>query len=141
MRSTFRRRRDPSQASFRCSGRPLRGHWPGPVRSSPPFVVIVETVGVRVQRSRDELLGDVRAVAVGRVDEVDAELDRAPQHRDRGVVVARRAPDALAGDPHRAEAEAVDLEVAADRERRHVASLAAAAGVPTKPFRLCVPSQ
>ena len=53
-----------------------------------------EIVGVGVQRLGDELLGDVRAVAVGGVDEVDAELDGAAQHGDRGVVVGRRAPDA-----------------------------------------------
>ena len=36
-----------------------------------------------MQRLRDQLLADVRAVGVGGVDEVDAELDRAPQHGER----------------------------------------------------------
>ena len=35
-------------------------------------------------------------------------------HRLRHVAVRRLTPDAVAGDPHRAEAEAVDREVAAD---------------------------
>jgi hypothetical protein len=38
-----------------------------------------EALRVGVQRLGDELFADVRTVAVGRVDEVDAELDRAPQ--------------------------------------------------------------
>ena len=71
---------------------------------------------VGVQRLADEVLGDERPVGVGGVDEVDAELGQRPQDRERGVVVGRRAPDALAGDAHRAEAEAGDLEVAADLE-------------------------
>ena len=56
-------------------------------------------------------------VGVGGVDEVDAELDRAAQDRLRLVAVGGRAPDAGAGDPHRAEAEAVDGQVAADTDR------------------------
>ena len=48
--------------------------------------------------------------------EVDAELDRAAQEGARGVGVVGLAPDAVAGDPHRAEAHAVDGQVAAERE-------------------------
>ena len=69
-----------------------------------------------MQRLGDQLLADVRPVAVGGVDQVDAELDGPPQDGDRGVVIGRRAPDALAGDAHGAEAEAMDLEVAAEGE-------------------------
>ena len=70
-----------------------------------------------MQRLADQFLGDVRAVGVGGVDEVDAELDGAAQHADAFVVVVRRAPDTLAGQAHGAESEAVDREVAADAER------------------------
>src|SRR5207245_1676867 len=56
----------------------------------------------------------------GGVDEVDAELDRTPEHADRGVVVLRRTPDALAGDAHRAEAETVHGQLAAEGERAAV---------------------
>ena len=43
--STRSRRRLPSQASRRCSGRPSRGHWPGPVRARPPLVAITRPSG------------------------------------------------------------------------------------------------
>jgi len=36
--------------------------------------------------------------------------------RIASLAVGRRAPDALAGDAHGAEAEPIDLDVAADRE-------------------------
>jgi hypothetical protein len=68
------------------------------------------------QRLGDEVLRDVRAVGVGRVDEVDAELGQPPQDGQRGLVAGRRPPDAVAGDAHRAVAEAGDLEVPADLE-------------------------
>ena len=55
-------------------------------------------------------------VGVGGVDEVDAELGQAPQDGEGLVAVLGRTPDAVAGDAHRAVAEAGDLEVAADLE-------------------------
>ena len=67
-----------------------------------------DDVPVRVERLADEVLADERPVGVGGVDEVDAELDRATQHRNRGVAVRRVAPDAGAGDAHGSEAEATD---------------------------------
>ena len=84
------------------------------------MVAIDEPVRIRVQRLADQFLGDVRAVGVRGVDEVDAELDEAAQHADAFVGVGRRAPDALARQAHRAESEAVDGEVAADGEGGHV---------------------
>jgi len=57
------------------------------------------------------LVGDVRPVGVGRVDVVDAQLDRGPQHLDRGGAVARRPEDARAGELHRAVADPVEVEV------------------------------
>ena len=74
-------------------------------------------VPVRVQRLADEALGDVRAVRVGRVDEVDPQLARPPQRPDRLAAIGRLAPDARTGDSHRAEPEAMDPEVAAYLER------------------------
>src|SRR5206468_3208430 len=61
-------------------------------------------------------LADMRAVRLRRVDEVHAELDGAAEHRQRFGAVARRTPDAFAGDPHRAETEAANIEVAAEGE-------------------------
>ena len=104
-----------------------------------------QAVGVRIQRVVDELLAEVRPVAVGRVDEVHAERDHAAQHVEHRVAVLRRAPHAGADDAHRAEAEAMDLEVVADLQAAargdpaHAAS--GASEVPRKPLRLCVPSQ
>ncbi len=85
---------------------------------------------VGVQRLGDELLADVRPVAVGRVDEVHAELDRAPDDRQRRVAIGRRAPGAGADDPHRPEAEPPDLDVAAERERLRHCSPATARRAP-----------
>ena len=45
------------------------------------------------------------------------ELDGAAQHADAFVAVGGRAPDALTGDAHGAEAEAVDGQIAAEGER------------------------
>ena len=57
------------------------------------------------------------AVGVRGVDEVHPEFDGAPQHPYAFVAVRGRAPDALAGQAHGAEAEAVDGQVAAEGER------------------------
>jgi hypothetical protein len=76
-----------------------------------------EVVRVRVERLADQLLADVRPVGVGGVDEVDAQLDRAAQHRLRLVPVGRRTPDPVPGDPHGPKPEAVDRQVPADVDR------------------------
>ena len=73
---------------------------------------------IRVQRFADQLVGDVRAVELGGVDVVDAELDGALQHRDRLVVIARRPEDAGPGQLHGAEADAMNGE-RAEREGLH----------------------
>ena len=71
-----------------------------------------EPVRIRVQRFADELLGHVRAVGVGGVDEVHAELDGTTQHPDALVVVLGWAPDPGPGDPHGSEGHPVDGQVA-----------------------------
>src|SRR6202030_2371048 len=68
-------------------------------------------VAVREERLPDDLVGDVRAVGVGRVDVVDAQLDRGPQHLDGGPAVAWRPEDARAGELHRAVADPVEVTV------------------------------
>jgi hypothetical protein len=73
-----------------------------------------QVLRIGVQRLADELFTDVRAVGVGRVDEVDAEFDRSPQYREGLVAVLRFAPNAGAGDLHSAVAEAVHREIAAE---------------------------
>ena len=116
MVSTPSRRRLSSASWRRYGGKPSGIHTSGPVRSRPGLGRDDQAV-VGMQRLADDLLGDVRAVGVGGVDEVDAEFDRAPQHADRFVAVGGRAPNALAGEAHGAEAEAVDGEIAAESER------------------------
>src|SRR5262249_20238035 len=60
---------------------------------------------VGIQRLGDQLFTHFRPVGVGCVDQVDAELDGAPQYPDRLVPVLRLAPDTGTGDLHRAEAQ------------------------------------
>ena len=50
-----------------------------------------------MQRLADQLVGDIRTVELRGVDVVDAQLDCAPQHGERLVVVTRRAEDAGPG--------------------------------------------
>src|SRR3546814_587593 len=69
-----------------------------------------------MKRLADELLGNVGSVGIGRVDEGHSQLWQSSQRAERLLPVGRLAPYALAGDPHRAEAEAVDLDIAADPE-------------------------
>jgi hypothetical protein len=71
-----------------------------------------ETLGVGVERLGDQLLADLGTIGVGSVDQVDAELDGALENRNRAVVVGRRPPDSLPGDPHCPVAEPSHLEVA-----------------------------
>ncbi len=80
------------------------------------MVAITRFVGIRPQRLGDQVLGHLGAVRVGGVDQVDAALDEVAEQRAGGGRIGRFAPDAGAGDPHRAEAEAPDLEVAAEEE-------------------------
>ena len=89
---------------------------PGPGPRQAPLGRDHEAAGVGVERLGDQLLAHLGPVGVGGVDEVDAELDGAAQDRLRALAVGRRPPDALAGDPHRAEPEPAHLEVAAERD-------------------------
>jgi len=78
--------------------------------------------GVGVQRFADEFVGDVRAVELRGVDVVDAEFDRAPEHRDGLLVIPRRAEDPGSGQLHGAEADAAD-SVGSEGEAVHVSYL------------------
>src|SRR6185312_1784999 len=80
------------------------------VADNPDFGHDVHIV-VREERLPDDLVGGERAVGVGRVDVVDAQLDCGTQQLDRGGAVARRPEDAGAGELHRAVADPVEVEV------------------------------
>src|SRR5436190_24248227 len=60
-----------------------------------------------MQRLGDEFLVYVRAVTVGGVEEIHAQLERLAQHGVRGGAVPGRSPDIRAADAHRAEAQAI----------------------------------
>ena len=71
-----------------------------------------QVLGVGVKRLGDQLLVDVRAVRVRGIEESAAELVGPAQHAKRGRPVLRRPPDLRPADPHGAEAQAIDAEVA-----------------------------
>ena len=87
-------------------------------------------LGVGVQGAADDLLVGVGAVGVGGVDEGDAEVDGAAQHADGLLGVGRRAPEAGAGQVHRAVAEAVHGQVFAEGEGWRLAPKDLHRGVP-----------
>ena len=74
---------------------------------------------IGVQCLADQILADVRPVRIRRIDEVDVELGEPAQDPQRLVAVGGLAPHPLAGDAHRAEAEAMDGEVVGDLDGRH----------------------
>src|SRR5665213_2327029 len=76
-----------------------------------------EALRVGVQRLPDQFFSDIRSVGVGGVDEVHPELDRATEHADRLVVIARWAPNARSGQLHRPIPETIDRELAAEAKR------------------------
>jgi hypothetical protein len=69
-----------------------------------------------VKRLAKQILGDERPVGIGGVEQVDAEFDRAAQHRSRRAAVARLAPHTGAGQLHRAVPESMHGLLASDRE-------------------------
>ena len=55
----------------------------------------------------DELLRHIRSVRVGRVDEIDAQLDGAPQDAQGEIAIPRGSPHAAPRKLHRPETEPV----------------------------------
>jgi len=76
-----------------------------------------ERVVVGCERLADQAFGDRRAVGVGGVDEVDAEVGRALEDLPGFLLVVGWADDPLAGEPHCAEPQSMDRILAADVER------------------------
>src|SRR5439155_15813848 len=71
-----------------------------------------EAFRIVMQSFGDQDLAGMRAVAFGGVEEVDAELYRAPHHLERLCAVAVLAPDAaVVDDAHRAEPDAIDAQL------------------------------
>src|ERR1700676_3315912 len=51
---------------------------------------------IRMQRLRDQPLGNFGTVGIGGIDEIYAEFDGAPQHADRLLFVLWRSPNSAA---------------------------------------------
>ena len=65
----------------------------------------------------EQIFGDVRAVGVGRVEEVDAEIDGAAKQGDGGWTAnGRLAPGTLPDEAHGAVAEPVQGQVISEQE-------------------------
>src|SRR6266853_1032588 len=71
---------------------------------------------VRMQGLRNEPLRDKGAVRVGRVDEVDAQIDSPPKNSNALGRVFGFTPDSLACQTHRAETKSMDRSLSADFE-------------------------
>jgi len=66
---------------------------------------------IRKERLGDDLLTHVRAVRIGGVDEIHAQLDRAPEDANGFLAVFRLAPNAFARQAHGAETEPMNAQV------------------------------
>jgi len=87
---------------------PLAGAWPCQAalgRNDQP-------IGIGRQSFGDQLLADPRTVGIGGVDEGDAQFDHTAQQAYRCCPIRRWTPDARSSDPHGAEAEPADAEIA-----------------------------
>ena len=85
---------------------------PGTVRApeGPDLGHEGQAVRIGMQRLADNLVGNVRAVEIARVDVVHAAFDRLAQNGDRRVAILWRAEDVGAGELHGAVAHAVQLD-------------------------------
>src|SRR6266496_6333712 len=72
---------------------------------------------IRIQRFGNEELVRFRTVSIGGIDEIDAQLDRAPQNFLRVLAIRRPTPDPLARQAHRAKPEPVDQKIASQLKR------------------------
>src|SRR6185437_7655653 len=71
-------------------------------------------LAIRSKRFPNELLGEIGAVRIGGVDEVDAEIGQAAERLQSLRAISGRTPDSVADDAHCAEAETVDVKGAAN---------------------------
>jgi hypothetical protein len=116
MRSRRNRRRLPSTAARKRSGRPSGCQSPAPGPYEARFGRNDEIRRIRIQRLRNQSLRDFGPVRIRSVDDRDAELDGGFQDRNRLVVVGRLAPNAGPRDAHCAKAEPMHRKIAANRK-------------------------
>ena len=67
-----------------------------------------DAVAIRIKRLSDLLFVNMRSIRIRRVDKVDAQIDRAPQHRQSILAVVGPAPDARSAQPHPAKTQPMD---------------------------------
>src|SRR5439155_18832071 len=72
---------------------------------------------IGVQRFRDQVLGNMRTIGIGCIDEVDAEVNRRAQYGPRLLQVYRISPDPWTREAHGTEAETMNRQVASQKER------------------------
>src|SRR4029453_19484925 len=77
-----------------------------------------KSLGIRVKRLGYEQFACFRPVRVGGVDQVNTKFNGAPQNFERVVAVRWPTPNAFPGYPHRAKAESIDREIAAQLPSR-----------------------
>lgn len=85
-------------------GKPLVRPLPGQAA----FGCNHEAIGIGEERLSNQVFRDIRAIRVSGVNEVHAKLQRPLENALCFGGVLRVVPDALAGNPHCAEAHAVD---------------------------------
>src|ERR1041385_6565014 len=73
-----------------------------------------ETFRIRMERFGDEQLARLGGVALGGINKIHAELDRAFQDTFGFLAIFRPTPDAVTGDAHRAKPKPIHRKIAAD---------------------------
>ncbi len=63
---------------------------------------------IRIQGVGNEAFADSGTVGVGRIDEIDSQLDCSTKYANRFVAISRLTPDSFASKAHRSESEAVN---------------------------------
>src|SRR5262249_11483310 len=89
---------------------PLIWPWPIPAALGRDHQVF----GVRRQCLSDQLFTDVRAVGVGSINEVDAQLYGAPKDGQRPGTIPGWSPDPFACNTHSSEAKSMHGKLTAD---------------------------
>jgi hypothetical protein len=75
-----------------------------------------QALRVGVQSLSDDLFTYAGAIGIRSVDEIDSQLDSAPDDPDGLSAIRRLAPNPLTRDPHCAESQASDGENISDQE-------------------------
>jgi hypothetical protein len=75
-----------------------------------------KTVAIGMERFLDKTFGNVRAIGIGGIDEIDAKFRKAPQRADGFVTVLWLTPYTGTGNAHGTETETMNGEITADLE-------------------------